>query len=91
MAQNRHEKLPEFILNAPELCDADVAYFDAYVVLDATRPQSLGGAGSIPWYCILQYGNYLELDPDDLEDFMEIITLADNFVLQKVQEEQDTK
>jgi len=90
MAQNRGEKLPAFILNAPELSEFDVPYFDAYVALDGTRANGFG-AGSIPWYAIIQYGNYLELDPEDLEDFIEVITLTDNFVLKKVQEEQDAK
>jgi len=91
MAQNRNEPLPAFILNAPELTEVDVPYFDAFVILDGTRHQGLGSAGSIPWYAILQYGHYLELDQDDLDEFIEIITLTDNFVLQKVQEEQDKK
>lgn len=91
MAQNRYEPLPEFIQNAPEISDADATYFEAYVKLDATRFNSLGGMGSIPWFHILQYGEYLGLDSEDLEDFVEILTIADNLVLQKVQEEQDAK
>ena len=87
MAQNRYEALPDFILNAPELYDCDMPLFDAYVYLDTCRVVSLNGGGSIPWHRVVQYGEYMELTGDDLDDFISIITLTDNLVNQKQQED----
>lgn len=90
MANNRGEPLPDFILNAPELDEVDMPYFEAYVALDGLRQIGFGGVGSIPWFSIIQYGQYLELDPEDLDDFIDVIVLTDNFVLKKVHESQES-
>lgn len=82
--------MPDFILNSPELYDCEVPYFNAFIHLDGDRQATFGGIGSIPFMSIVQYGQYyLELDGEELEDFIDIMVLTDNFFIQKVLE--DTK
>lgn len=74
-------------MNAPELNPVDELYFLAYIALDSCRPPSFSGAGLIPWDKILQYGQYMRLTGESLDEFIDIVTLVDALVMQRVAEE----
>ena len=79
--------MPDFIMNAPELPDCDGLLFTAFVDLDTCRQDSFGGGGSIPFTSIVQYGQFIGLDGEDLHEFISIMTLTDNLVLKKIAED----
>lgn len=84
--------MPDFILNAPELAECDGPYFTAYVTLDSCRPPSFSGVSSIPWDKIVQYGReYLQLEGEDLQSFVDIMMLVDNLFIAKIVADRETK
>ncbi len=86
-AQKRGSKLPEFILNAPELYNFEMLYFNAYIFLDTARASSFGGAGPIPGPEIVRYAERIELYGEELDEFVDILMLVDALVLKDQAEE----
>lgn len=84
MAQNRNDKLPDFILNAPELPACDDLLFYAFIDLDTCRPVGFSGSSSIPFLSIVQYAQYLGFEGEELTEFVNIMVLADNLLMKKV-------
>jgi hypothetical protein len=54
-------------------------YLQAYIELDKARPIGFT-AGYIPLGAILEYGNYLRLTEDEIEDLITVIRVVDNLL-----------
>jgi hypothetical protein len=64
-ARTSHDKrLPDSVLNAPELEFGLSLYWDAFCDLDSCRPVTLSGIGPIPWDSVSRYAEVNEFDEE---------------------------
>lgn len=57
----RRGRLPEKVLNAPEVPDGLLLYWIGYVELSTCRPPSFGGVAPVPWTAVEQWADRNEL------------------------------
>jgi len=73
-------KLPDRILNAPELTQGLEFYLQAFLELDSERFEQLR---PIPFAAMQNYSNWYDLEEEQSEDLFHIIRKVDNAELKK--------
>ena len=79
------KKLPDRIINAPELFTGLEFYFEAYVELSTCRSVSWS-AGPIPWTAIRKYAEVWELDSEESSDLHYHIRSMDHAYLKRTEQ-----
>jgi hypothetical protein len=85
----RSGKIPDPILNAPELDPGLFLYWTAFWELQTCRTMGFSGAGPIPWTVLQEYADRHEFDPDQRELLVYFIGMMDHTYQKWVSKEQD--
>lgn len=89
-AERSKERLPDKILNAPELTLGLALYRNGFHALNSTRGAAYGSEGPIPWIAMRDYCIENEIHGIQRQDFYELLSRMDyaylNFKAQKAKE-----
>lgn len=73
--------LPADFLKSTDLLTGLALYWDSFWTLESCRPSGWG-LMPLPWTTVKDYGIYLDLDGDDLDDFIQLVRDMDNAYLE---------
>lgn len=76
--------IPDFVTDAPTLGIGSQFVYSAYQSLNSCRSFNEAGVGRIPWNCIMDYADRLEMSFYEADEFCELIERIDSNYVKKV-------
>lgn len=84
-----HRQLPKELREAPELFLGNEFWYECFVALSSCRASGWGRSG-LSFLQIVEYGGYIGLDEEQMDDLIYFMRVMDNAYL-KFYEEKDRK